>query len=64
MRSTFWKGVIAGTMMAAAMSMYIIPKRRRAIERQRGLLGTTRRAGARAQRVVKGVSKTVSQLMQ
>lgn len=61
MRSGFWKGVIAGSLIGAAVSMMAGSKM---ANQKKGLLGySTGRAGARARRMFRGVSKSVNNLI-
>lgn len=64
MRSSYLKGLITGTVLAASLGMYLGPRRRRALERQKSIMGRTRKAKAAAGRFAKDISKTVSELVQ
>ncbi len=64
MRSSYLKGLITGTVLAASVSMCLGPRRRRALDRQKGIVGRTRRAKAAAGRFAKDLSRTVSELVQ
>ncbi|MCL4440595.1 hypothetical protein P378_05385 [Desulforamulus profundi] len=55
----FWRGIITGSLLGAALGMIIRPQRKP----ERMLLGTTRQAGRRAQRMMKGMTKRVSDMM-
>jgi hypothetical protein len=61
MRSGFWKGVIAGSLIGAAISMMAGGK---IVNQKKCLLGySTGQAGMRARRMFRGVSKTVNNLI-
>ncbi|HBC91547.1 MAG TPA: hypothetical protein DCZ10_01215 [Pelotomaculum sp.] len=61
MRSGFWRGIIAGSIIGAAISMMAGSNR---VSQKKGLLGyRTGRAGSRARRMFRGVSKTVNDLI-
>lgn len=61
MRSGFWRGIIAGSIIGAAISMMAGGKM---VNQKKGLLGCgTVRAGSRTRRMFKGVSKTVNDLI-
>lgn len=61
MRASFWRGVITGSIIGAAISMMAGGWHK---QEQKGILGyTSKRAKFRAHRVIKGVSKTVNDLI-
>lgn len=61
MRSGFWRGIITGSIIGAAVSMMAGGKM---VSRKKGLLGyTTGRRGLKARRMFKGVSRTVNNLI-
>jgi len=61
MRSGFWRGIVAGSIIGAAVSMLAGGKM---VNQKKGLLGySTGRAGSRARRMFRGVSKTVNNLI-
>ncbi|AEG61374.1 hypothetical protein [Desulforamulus ruminis] len=55
----FWRGVIAGSLLGAAMGMAFKPQRKP----EKMLLGTTRKARNRAQKMMKGMSSRVSDMI-
>ncbi len=55
----FWRGVIAGSLLGAAMGMFFKPQRKP----ERLLLGTTRKAKHRAQKMMKGMTNKVSDMI-
>ncbi|MBO8137360.1 MAG: YtxH domain-containing protein [Desulfotomaculum sp.] len=57
MRGTFWRGLIAGSIIGATMSMYMKPEKKA----RRSFLGSRRRR--QATRMIKGVTKTVQEMM-
>ncbi|MDD4237987.1 MAG: hypothetical protein PHT62_05475 [Desulfotomaculaceae bacterium] len=60
MRSGFWRGIITGSIIGAAISMMAGDR----VNQKKGLLGySTGRGGSRARRMFRGVSKTVNNLM-
>ncbi len=60
MRSSFLRGVITGSVIGAAISMMA---GKRQVEK-RGILGqTSRKVRSRANRVLKGVTRTVNELI-
>lgn len=56
----FWRGVITGGLFGAAMGMYLLPHHQ---EAQRAIMRGTGMAGKRARKMIRGVSRTVSDLM-
>lgn len=61
MRSGFWRGVIAGSIIGAAVSMMAGGKM---VSQKKGFIGQrTRRSSARARRIIKDMSKTVNHLI-
>lgn len=61
MRSAFWRGIITGSIIGVAVSMMAGGK---VASKKSGILGhSTGRAGLRARRMFKGVSKTVNNLI-
>jgi len=60
-RRTFWRGVIAGSILGAAVSMMAAG----GIQRQgkKSILGSTARGRNRADRMMRRVSKTVNNLI-
>lgn len=61
MRTSFWRGVLTGSIICAAVSMMAGGWHK---QEQRGILGyTSKRAKSRAHRVIRGVSKTVNDLI-
>lgn len=61
MRSGFWRGIIAGSIIGAAVSMMAGGKM---VSQKKGLLGYgSRRGDLKARRMFKGVSRTVNNLM-
>ena len=61
MRSGFWRGIIAGSIIGAAVSMMAGGK---TAHQKKGLLGySTGRAGSEGRRMLKGISKTVNNLI-
>lgn len=62
MKSGFWRGIIAGSIIGAAVSM--MAGGGKMVSRKKGLLGySTRRGGLKSRRIFKGVSKTVNNLI-
>ncbi|SHE58011.1 YtxH domain-containing protein [Desulforamulus putei] len=55
----FWRGVITGSLLGAALGMALRPQRKP----ERMFLGTTRKAGRRAQKIMKGMTKRVSDMI-
>jgi len=58
MRTNFWKGVLTGGIIAAAVSMMTYGRGRKEI-----MSNGVKQAGSRAHRVLRGVSKTVNDLI-
>lgn len=58
MRTSFWKGVLMGSIIGAAISMMAHGRGRKDILGQ-----GVKQAGSRAHRVLRGVSKTVNDLI-
>jgi hypothetical protein len=56
MRSGFWSGIIAGSIIGAAISMMAGGK---TVHQKKGIL----RAGSEGRRMFKGISKTVNNLI-
>ena len=61
MRTSFWKGVIAGSIIGAAISM-AVGGRQVHVDREMVNSGA-REARSRAQRVFRGVSRSVNDMM-
>jgi len=56
---------VAGTILAASLGMCVaVPRRKRMLEKQRGLLGGARRAQTTAARMAKDVSRAINELVQ
>ncbi|BAF59239.1 MAG: hypothetical protein HPY89_04135 [Pelotomaculum sp.] len=61
MRIGFWRGVITGGIIGAVISMIAGARHR---QEHRGILGYgSRRVRSRAHRVIRGVTKTVNDLL-
>ena len=58
MRTGFWKGVLTGSIIAAAVSMMAHGRGRKDM-----MSHDVKQAGSRAHRVLRGVSKTVNDLI-
>ncbi|MEW6275325.1 MAG: YtxH domain-containing protein [Bacillota bacterium] len=61
MRFDFWRGIIAGSLLGALFSMLVGRPVRKPKERKRPLLARIKRQrpGTRAQRFLRGVTRTV-----
>lgn len=60
MRSSFWRGVITGTIIGATISMMAGGRR----QERKGILGYyPKQVRSRANRVLRGVSRTVNDLI-
>ncbi|SHG72028.1 YtxH domain-containing protein [Desulforamulus hydrothermalis] len=55
----FWRGVITGSLLGAALGMVLRPQRKP----ERMFLASTQKAGRRAQKMMKGMSKRVSDMI-
>ncbi|MBM7855021.1 gas vesicle protein [Desulfohalotomaculum tongense] len=53
----FWRGLVTGSIIGATMSMYMTPNKKS----RRSLIGPRRRK--QAGRMIRGVSKTVQEMM-
>lgn len=60
-RNSFWRGIIAGSIMGAAISMMAGGRRRN--ERKSFLGYQPKQARTQAQRVLRGVTRTVNDLI-
>lgn len=60
MRINFWRGVITGSIIGAAISMMAAGRR----QERKGILGySPKQVRSRANRMLRGVSKTVNNLI-
>lgn len=55
----FLRGIITGSLLAAALGMFLKPQRKP----ERMIMNTTRQAGRRAQKMMKGMTKRVNDMM-
>lgn len=62
MRTSFWRGVITGSIIGAAISMMAAGGRRGYISKD-AASGCAREVKSRAHRVLRGVSKSVNDLV-
>lgn len=63
MRIGFWRGIIAGGIMGIVAGMMMGPQRKPAPKGLWKMAGGNRIVKSRANRVIKGVSKTVNNLI-
>lgn len=55
----FWRGVFTGSLLGAALGMALKPQRKP----ERMLMNTTKQAGRRAQKIMKGMTRRVTDIM-
>ncbi|MDO7788711.1 YtxH domain-containing protein [Desulforamulus aquiferis] len=55
----FWRGIVAGSLLGAALGMVFKPSRKP----ERILMGSTRKARHRAQKMMKGMTNRVSEMI-
>ncbi|WP_149026586.1 YtxH domain-containing protein [Desulforamulus ferrireducens] len=55
----FWRGIITGSLLGAAVSMFLKPQRKP----ERMIMNTTRQAGKRAQKMMKGMTRRVNEMI-
>ncbi|MCL6639292.1 MAG: hypothetical protein K6T80_06390 [Firmicutes bacterium] len=61
MRGSFWRGIIAGSILGAAMSMMAGTKNRR---ERHGIMGLgSRQTRSRARQMVRNVKRTVNEMI-
>lgn len=55
----FWRGIITGGLLGAALGMVLKPQKKP----EQMIMGTTRKAGRRAQKMMKGMSRKVNDMI-